>query len=200
MAAQYRDSHDSCSFLEIPLTFLSACTACPIHLPQARLNSLPQNSSRQTSPFHCGCHLPSKVKKGDCLMTSKLGLDAYDDNIKIWKGLAMPLIVHIHMEGMLCQNLFCSAWWLRDIERWGIILNYRTIILFIEWLKLLSFLDLTHGELWHGISAWFTVSFWQDNIKCSFPWLDSTVKVGGDWAAAFGNLLELRLFWMKILI
>lgn len=90
-------------------------------------------------------------------MTLKLGLDAYDDNIKIWKRLAVPLILHIHMEGMLCQNLFCSAWWLMDTERWDFTLNCRTIILFVQRLKWLSFLALTHGDLWHDISAWFTV-------------------------------------------
>lgn len=150
MVAQYRDSRDFCSFLKIPLAFLSACTACPIHLPQARISSLPQNSSRQASVFHCfgGCHLLSKVRKGDCLITSKLGLDVYDDNIKIWKGLAMPLIVHIHMEGMLCQNLFCSAWWLQDIERWNIILNHYSFHRMTEMI-VLPWPD------WWRVMAWY---------------------------------------------
>lgn len=109
--------------------------------------------------FHCfgDCRLLSKVKKGDCRMTSKLGLEAYDNNIKIWKGWAMPWISHVHMEGMLFQNLFCSARWLMDMERWDFIPNCRTILLFVERLKWLSFLALTHGDLWRCISAWFTV-------------------------------------------
>lgn len=72
-------------------------------------------------------------------MTSKPGFNAYEDNVKIWKGLEVLLILHTHMEGMLCQNLFCSARWLVYIERWDFILNCRLVIPFREWLKWLSF-------------------------------------------------------------
>lgn len=35
---------------------------------------------------------------------------------------------------------------------------------FIKWLKWLSFLTLTHGDLCHGISAWFTVCLFHRTI------------------------------------
>lgn len=135
-------------------------------------------------------------------MTLKLGLDAYDDNIKIWKGLVMPLILHIHIYGRNALSesvLFCLMTY-----------GYRKMRFYTELQNYYSFCRTTEmivlpcPDSWRFMARYFSLiycmSFSQDHTKSSFPWKDSTVKVGSDWAAAFGNLLELRQFWMKVFI